>query len=302
MLRETIAANWQGKNPQTLSESSFLPCRGFQVHLKRPTLRCLGGCLRLINLVSFATFSGKKILFISWQQTWSGCNQDASQKGQLIFPIYRRLQCRDFEIWVWTWCPGEASNLWQDLENTLSNHFKAAFNWWWSFQVTLWIILQSADTKENKHERSPPLSHALSSSNAKKHRGAEVSAESCWRLDGCGGSSGGRGHDFSNQMSTHASVAEPLNPLHPHTHSWLWPLKVQLGWAQVTDRALLPDGNSRTPAFPPHSAGFTLLTFSFSISLFKQIPGRSYSRLQRKSGGDRERERAGWWCLGVLRL
>lgn len=109
------------------------------------------------------------------------------------------------------WYPGEASNLWQNLENTLSNHFKAAFNWCWGFHVALWIILRSANTKGNKHQHSLTWFPALHR-NAKKHRGAEVSAESCWRRLRW------RGHDFSNQMSTHASIAaEPLSPFHPHT-------------------------------------------------------------------------------------
>lgn len=80
-------------------------------------------------------------------------------------------------------------------------------------------------------------------------------------------------------VNTRLSCCWAPRPLHiQHTHlTWVFegPAGLGSGYTQSS-------GNSRTPAFPSYSAGFTLLTFLLSFSLFKQIPGRSYTRLRGK--------------------
>lgn len=158
------------------------------------------------------------------------------------------------------------------------------FNWRRSFQVTLWIILQSADTKEHKHRRSRSpirsLSLLLQSQKLKKVSAAE------------GATAVEVGDMISQTKCQHTlHLLSPYIHRHTHRESWLWPLKVQLGWAQVTKRALMPDGNSRTLAFTPRSAGFTLLPLSFdSHSSNKHFYSKSDSK--RKS-------RASMYCMSM---
>lgn len=139
---------------------------------------------------------------------------------------------------------------------------------------------------KEKQTSALSFSHSLFLLKKKKHRGCRGQR---WELLKAGWG-GGMISQTKCQHTLH--LLSPSTPyIHTHTHAADWPLKVQLGWSQVADRALLPDGNSRTLAFPPHSAGFALLTFSF----FKQISGWSNNRLWSESGGERRGRVAPLW-------
>lgn len=101
---------------------------------------------------------------------------------------------------------GGASNLGQNLENTLSNDFKAPF----SLRATLWRRSRSADMKKNKQT---------------------------------GGRFGGERAQFL-KINVNTCSSHCWAPLHPHTHtqtySWLEGAfeGSAVGWPQVTDRTL----------------------------------------------------------------
>lgn len=92
------------------------------------------------------------------------------------------------------------------------------------------------------------------------------------------------------------SLSVPYIHTNTLTDSWLWLLKVQLVWAQVTRSSSSGfDGNSRISTFPQHPVGFHVLNcLAFTLALQTNTETEQQSSARRKS--------AGWNDLRVLQL
>lgn len=145
------------------------------------------------------------------------------------------------------------------LSNTTS---KAAFNWWRSFQVALWIILQSADTKkENSQE-------------PKKHPGCRGQfCELLTARDGCGCL---MGVISQVKCQTHASLVEPLNPLHPHTLQLTLAFEGAAGWSSGYRRSPALWWELRPAGLPSTFSAIHIINFRVCVPSSNKHLERSY--------------------------